>query len=253
MDTIRACIRIIGVIAITLVYLVFYACGLPFLIVIPNLRFVWRGFWMSIWGRAIARVIGMRIQVSGDPPKPPFCLVSNHLSYIDVILLVSQMRCIFVAKAEINHWPVIGWLARNFGTMFINRRRKKDVMRINKAINDALKQGDGVVFFPEGTSSRGDKVYTFKASLLDIPARFGYSVAYASIRYQTPPGEERAYMRVCWWGDMTFGGHLFNMLKLPYFKAYLTFGKNKIQSEDRKALAIQLEEKVREQFQPTYE
>lgn len=216
----------------------------------PRRHIVWRGRIVSRWARGVARLVGMRITVNGTPPSPPFVLVANHLSYLDVILLQTQVQGVFISKAEVKTWPVIGLMTRVAGTLFIDRTSRRDLFRVNALIEEALDRGDGVVVFPEGTSSKGDRVYPFKASLLDLAARQRHAVTWAAIHYQTPPGETLAHLAVCWWGDMTFADHVLNVLKLPFFEAALVFGDKAVQETDRKALARKLTQQVQSYFSP---
>lgn len=242
--------RVLTAACMTLLLVGVWGVGWPFTRFREDRRIAWRGFIVHHWARLLAGILGMRVHVTGTPPTPPFCLVANHLSYIDVILLHSQLRCVFVSKAEVSRWPALGWLARTFGTLFIDRTIKRDVLRINSLIDAVLQAGDGIVFFPEGTTSQGDRVYPFKASLLDLAARSGYPVQYATLRYETPPGELPAVEGVCWWGKMTFGGHLKALLRLRSFDAYVHFGADAVQADDRKELAHLLHEKVAAHFVP---
>src|ERR1051326_3547125 len=70
----------------------------------------WRSAVLRAWARAVARVAGMRISSQGMPPRGPFFLVSNHLSYMDVVAIASRLDCVFVAKSEVAAWPVVGGL-----------------------------------------------------------------------------------------------------------------------------------------------
>ena len=250
MRTTRAFFRILLIGLWTAVFLSICAMGNRFLRRAPRRHTAWRGRVVSRWARGVARLVGMRIAVKGTPPTPPFVLVANHLSYFDVILLQTQLHATFVSKAAVKAWPVIGYMTRTAGTLFIDRTNRRDIFRINALIEEALANGDGVVFFPEGTSSKGDKVYPFNASLLDLAARQRHAVTSAAIHYQTPPGETPAHLAVCWWGDMTFADHLLNVLKLPYFEATLVFGNQSIEETDRKALAHKLTQQVQSYFSP---
>ncbi len=205
---------------------------------------------VGLWARNAARIMHVNIQVKGKPPLSPFFLVSNHLSYLDIILYQTQMPCVFVAKSEVAHWPVIGWLARAIGTLFINRKSKRDVLRVNQEIEQALSSSDGVILFPEGTSSKGETVLPFKTAILATVTNMGYPAYYASVTYKTPANEPSAAQVICWWGDMTFADHVFNMLKLPHFEATITFGANAVAATDRKEMAHLLNARVVDSFVP---
>jgi 1-acyl-sn-glycerol-3-phosphate acyltransferase len=209
----------------------------------------WRGRIFRRWARCVARLVGMDAEVHGTPPQPPFILVANHLSYVDVILLGSTLDCVFVAKAEIADWPFVGSLCRAVDTVFIDRGSKRDIPRVTQQINETLRSGRGVVVFPEGTSTKGDTVRPFRSSLLEAAARAEQSVSYAALSYRTPPQSAPAHVAVCWWGDAPFYPHLIELLKLTRFQAKLTFGAEPIRESDRKVLATRLHHAVRQQFQ----
>ena len=200
--------------------------------------------------KMIARVIGMRLNIQGTPPNGPFLMVSNHLSYVDIVAFASQSNCTFIAKHEVSKWPLIGLLARSMNTIFIDRTNRNDIPRVISATERALSKGQNVILFAEGTSSPGETVLPFNSSLLQVAAKLKCPVSYASLTYETPVNYAPAYLSVCWWGDMTFPDHLFNLLKLPFFKATLTYGEMPVPTGDRKILARELWQRVSEQFNP---
>jgi 1-acyl-sn-glycerol-3-phosphate acyltransferase len=213
----------------------------------------WRIFAIRNWGKLTARIVGVSIRVDGEPPEPPYFLVSNHLSYIDVVVYAASLGSLFVAKREIASWLFIGWVARTIGTIFIDRRSYQDIPRVLGLINKNLDQGFGIVLFAEGTSTRGDKVLPFNPALLEPAARGNYPVSYASISYRTPADETPAHIAVCWWDDISFPVHAGRLLRLRRFDAVLTFGSHAIQADDRKTLARSLWVAVNEQFIPVVE
>jgi 1-acyl-sn-glycerol-3-phosphate acyltransferase len=202
------------------------------------------------WARGICRIIGLRVEVQGNPPAPPFILVSNHLSYVDIVTLMSVLPGVFVAKSEVAHWPLLGQLSRVANTIFVDRQSKKDVVRVNVGIDKALARGEGLIMFPEGTSSRGRDVLPFRSSLLQPAVSSGHPVSYASISYRTPAGSPPAEMSVCWWGDMTFGRHFWELLQLPGIDGSVSFGSRTLLAESRHELARSLQSAVSESFQP---
>jgi 1-acyl-sn-glycerol-3-phosphate acyltransferase len=211
----------------------------------------WRNLIVQTWARMIALVINMKVHTRGQPPRPPFYLVSNHLSYFDVIVFFTQVHCIFVAKAELAGWPVFGWLAKSANTMFIDRNSKKDIHRVIALIEQAIHESDGVIVFPESTSTKGSEVLPFKSPLLEYAAEKNFPVSYATIHYRTFPPDPPAHLSICWWGDMTFGGHFLDLLKLSRIDATITFGATTVQGDDRKVLAQDLWDRINQQFKPT--
>ncbi|MCP4203339.1 MAG: 1-acyl-sn-glycerol-3-phosphate acyltransferase [bacterium] len=210
----------------------------------------WRHRCFGAWGRIVVRVLNIDVTVVGSAPRPPFFLVSNHLSYLDIAILASLVDAVFVAKSEVRGWPVVGFLCKHMGTIFIDRTARRDIPRVIGRIEKALEVGEGVVLFPEGTSTSGASVAPFRPSLLAPAARGGLPVAAAALSYSTPSGTEPAHLAVCWWGDMTFSDHFLRLLSLPGLSARVAFGVESIQDDDRKRLAERLETAVRGLFIP---
>jgi len=202
------------------------------------------------WARVVAKLLGMRRESRRAPPASPFFLVSNHVSYTDIIAIAAQVPCVFVAKAEVADWPVMGSICRAVDTLFIDRRSKRDIPRVMKEIETILQEGRGVVIFPEGTSTSGASMIRFKPSLLEIAARAGIPVSHVCVYYETPPGSPPASSAVCWWGGAGFMGHILKLLQLPWFRARLTFGEEPVRATDRKELATRLQESVERDFEP---
>lgn len=211
----------------------------------------WRNRIARLWASSTAGIMGLNIHLKGTPPEPPFFLVSNHLSYVDIIPILLHTDCVFIAKSEVKSWPLIGWMARSAGVIFIDREMKRDVHRVNRLIAANLTDRQGVVLFPEGTSTRGEEVKSFKSALLRYAAQQEFPVSYATITYRTHDPDKAASEWICWWGDMTFLDHFFNMLKLKSFDTIITFGEQMVSETDRKKLADRLHQLVKQQFTPT--
>lgn len=222
------------------------ACGLF------SRRFAVRGqgWAYQFWSRALCWVFGVRVAVHGRPPAAPFFLVSNHLSYLDILVLGTELPCVFVAKAEIDGWPIFGAVCRSVNTIFIDRRAKRKLPEILGRIDEALGAGQGVVIFPEGTSGPGDRVLPFRSPLLEFAMSGAAGVHHATLGYAAPPGETPTHLSVAWWGEMPLGAHLRELLWLPYVDATIHFGDEAVRADDRKALTAKLYDEVSRRFSP---
>ena len=205
---------------------------------------------MRLWGNATIKLFSMNVTIDGMPPKPPCLIVSNHLSYIDIPIFSAILDTTFVAKVEIRSWPIIGFMARTLGIIFIDRRKKSDVARVNQKISDDLNDLQGVVLFPEGTTSPGMEVMRFRPSLLEHAATSEMPVSYAALRYQTGDEDQHAYKSVCWWGDINLLKHLYLLGLNRKIDVTVRFGDDTVLSQDRKELATELHRKVYELFDP---
>ena len=219
----------------------------------PARQLYWRTLIFRTWARGFASVLQMRVTVRGQRPQAPFLLVTNHLSYVDIILLASELGCIFISRHDVESWPVIGHLTTKMGTIYIDRNVPKDVVRVSGAIAAALARGEGVTLFAEGTSTSGARVMPLKTSLLEIAVRSGQPVHYGSLSYRTNGNDMPAHLAVCWWGDMAFFSHVLNLLKLSHFEAEIVFGAETLVATDRKELAQKLHERISMLFTPVAE
>lgn len=168
-------------------------------------------------------------------------LVCNHVSYLDMLALTAATEMVFLSKAEVRHWPVLGQIARAGGTLFVNRERRADVADLGPEIGEVIAEGVVLTLFPEGTSTGGDHVRPFHSSLFAGVASNGWPVTPAWIGYEVTDGvvaEEVAY-----WRDMTFLPHFVNLLGKRRVRAVVHFGEP-LRHPDRKVLARALHQAV---------
>ncbi|CAN5577409.1 hypothetical protein BH24ACI3_BH24ACI3_11540 [soil metagenome] len=216
---------------------------------IPN-KVYWRQLAFESWCRLFVWISGMQVEVIGTPPEAPFFLVSNHLSYTDIPALRSVVPCVFVAKKEIDDWPVAGRIVRDMGVIFIDRTNRRDIPRAGEHIIQRLSEGEGIFVFPEGTSTKGEDVLPFNSSFLEFAAVSDVPVSYASISYRTEPGDPAASEIICWWDDISFLAHMLRLFTIDRYTAVITFGDEPLLDTDRKQLASKLRDEVRRRFTP---
>jgi 1-acyl-sn-glycerol-3-phosphate acyltransferase len=242
----RVVVRLAAILVGTLGLVAAYSSGRLFLRARSPRGLRWRRWFVRQWSRCALRIIGGRREVSGPIPPAPCVLVSNHLGYADIVVLGSCLETLFVSKSEVRSWPLIGWGAAYFGTIFLDRQSRRAIPSVNAEIQSALDAGDRVLFFPEGTSTGGEGILPFKSSLLEPAARSGYPVFCAAVQYSTCPGDPPASQSVCWWGDMEFTPHLLGLLRLSQFRAQVVFHPEPHVGEGRKELAVRTESVVRD-------
>lgn len=204
-----------------------------------------RALWLRRWSRVIARLVGLHLHQLGNPPGSGM-IVSNHLSYLDIIAYSALVPCVFVAKQEIANWPILGLFVRMAGTIYVDRAKRLQVAATNRRIKDALKTGIIVVLFAEGTSSGGHTVLPFRTSLLDPAVNLRCPVLPAAIRYDLENGSVSE--EVCYWRDMTLVPHLLNLFAKRCIQGRVAFGASvpSATSPNRKDTARQLHECVTE-------
>lgn len=204
--------------------------------------------------RSAFKILGIKHSVRGAPMSHHGAIVANHGSWLDIFTLNACDTFYFVAKAEVASWPLIGWLARATGTVFIKREGRE--AREQKALFEKrLDMGHRLLFFPEGTSTDSIRVLPFKSTL--FAAFFSPHlketcwIQPVTAIYTAPTGQDETFYG--WWGDMSFGGHLLKVLAAPrqgsvevVFHEPLPVAKY----EDRKSLARDAEQAVRSAMPP---
>jgi len=193
--------------------------------------------------RVMLAIIGIRVQARGTLPgvRPRF-VVANHVSWTDILALASVNPLVFLAKKEVESWPVLGFLARLQGTVFVERENRRAIPLVNAALTEKMRGGEDVVVFAEGTSSDGSSVLKFNAAhfamLADMQAAGEvFTLAPAGVAYSQDVG---------WYGDMTFAPHLWSLMRRGGVVCHIFFGEAvETQGLDRKALAAETEARVR--------
>ena len=237
-----ALVRLTLIVAVTLVVAV--SLALLRLVTFGRVRRRIRNAFFTGWSRLMIAILGGRTQVYGTAPTAPCFLVSNHLSYLDILVLAQVVPTVFVSKAEVARWPVIGWLTRLADTLYIRRDRKSDIPRTNAAIANTYARGDGVALFPEGTSSESDFVLPVRPPLLEVAASHQIPVSVAALYFETRDGDPHAHRAICYYGDMVFASHVWRLLHLRGFTITIRFAEDTVSAEDRKTLALQVQRAI---------
>ena len=202
-----------------------------------------RAIWLRRQSKRLLGVLAIKPTYHGEPPTEGV-LICNNMSYTDILVLAARHPLVFISKAEVAHWPVFGMLTRFAGTLFVRRDVRSDVVRLAAEMPRIVDAGAVLAFFPEGTSTGGDRLLPFHASLLAPASAHGWTVTPAFLRYELGPGEGSVEDEVAYWRDMVFGPHLLNLLGKREILASVTYGKPEKADKDRKALAQRLREEV---------
>ncbi len=213
MGTIRAVLIIALVVVLYLVLVLpqwwLVRRGSPQATVIPRL-----------FHRAVLWGLGLKIARRGEPSTVrPTLFVSNHVSWIDIMVLGSELEASFVAKHEVDTWPFFGTLARLQRTVFVERRARKTADHRDLMV-ERLASGDSLILFPEGTSSDGLRILPFKSAFFSLAERRfddrpltlqPVSVAYTEL-CNLPVGRRWSGL-FAWIGDQDLMPHLWRFLK----------------------------------------
>lgn len=176
------------------------------------------------WSRGLLALLGVKLTVHGEPLNEAchnVMVVANHVSWLDIYLLNAAWPVRFVSKAEVRNWPVVGWLAKVTGTLFLERGKRRDTARINNAIATALASGDCVAFFPEGTTTDGTHLRPFLSSLLQPAIDAGAELRPATVRYLNADGSIN--IQAAYYDDMTMMDSMRNVLAQREIRAELHF------------------------------
>lgn len=168
--------------------------------------------------RELCKVFNLEIQVHGVIPREPALWVSNHVSWLDIAVLGSGARVFFLAKAEIEKWPILGKLAKGGGTLFI-KRGSGDSIKIKEQITNFLKRDIPVLFFPEATTSDGSKIKKIYGRILGAAIDANRPVQICLICYVNQDGQLDTVAPFV--GDLSFADHVKKVLEMPKVTAHL--------------------------------
>jgi len=209
--------------------------------------------WIHGWCRRIVWALGFACSVEGRLPTGG-AVVSNHLSYLDILLYSAAQPFVMVAKTEVRSWPLLGWLTAQAGTVYVERGGgPRTYQGVNAAMAEAYRSGLPVLFFPEGTTTDGASVLPFRRGLFHSVLHDGVSLRTAALRYtlddEPVNGGATVGQNVCWWGDMTFGPHMFRFLGLKGLRAQIRFGGEVFERADRFVMSESAQARVAELYE----
>lgn len=175
-----------------------------------------RARFVRAWARVTLSALSIRADVRGRPPSGPCLYVSNHLGYLDVPVLSSALSAAFVSKDDVRRWPLVGFLARTSGAVFLPRESGFRAVAALEEMRARLRAGESVLVFPEGTSSRGGTVLPFRsfpfAAADAAPEPTVVPVRIDLLEVGGKPAEGPLRDLACWHGDMDFAGHFWRFL-----------------------------------------
>jgi lyso-ornithine lipid O-acyltransferase len=226
--------------------------SLPLMIILAKLRPDYAGRFFKLLTGFTLKIAGIKIEKSGNIENTKSTIyVSNHSSYIDIIILGNLINRSFVAKREVGGWPFIGNIAKLVGTVFIDRTGSKTEESF-KMVKETLNKEGGIIVFAEGTTSNGNRVLPFKSSLFKLieenpPADLKIQpISIVYTRVNNIPMSMHLRPFFAWYGDMQLIPHLWQMLKFQSVTAEVYFHPSVLATEfkDRKEAANFCQEKI---------
>tara|TARA_B100000989_G_scaffold297728_1_gene284473 strand:- start:533 stop:1315 length:783 start_codon:yes stop_codon:yes gene_type:complete len=183
----------------------------------------------KLYFKGLLTLLGISLKILGQANKKGTLFISNHTSYLDIIILGSEINGKFVAKSEISNWPIINIIVKLGKTIFINR---KEILKSKNQVNilsQNLKDGFNVILFPEGTSNNGTQVLPFKSSLfgiVEISENKFFELQPVSISYRAFDGlpTSRIFKQFyAWYGSVDLAPHAWKLLGLGACEITINF------------------------------
>ena len=210
------------------------------------------GYLPMMFHRTVLKLVGIRLTVNGELPKHrPLLLVSNHVSWLDIVILGAMTPLSFVAKSEMLSWPVFGKLAQFQRTVFIQREQRRQSATQANAIAERMAAEEIMVLFPEGTTTDGNTLFPFKTPLFEA-ARFALvaspveealvqpvTIDYSHIHGLPIGRAERPH--VAWPGDLSLGESLIPILRVGALDVTVHLGDPLVFTEHSKRKIVSAE------------
>lgn len=191
----------------------------------------------------MAWILGLKIKRTGKLCTEPKLIVSNHISWLDIVAIGASQPCVFIAKSSVISWPVIGRLARLSGTLFLDRQNRKDLSKVMLKGKTAINDGISLVFFPEATTTNGKEIKSFHPSIYQAAIDTHCATQAIAISYPETASRPSPAPYI---DDDTFVGHLLKVLSTPSVDVCLQYCPPipTTINHDRKELALSTHNQV---------
>jgi 1-acyl-sn-glycerol-3-phosphate acyltransferase len=181
--------------------------------------------WTRLFNRFLVFFLGIKVVLEGGrlyPQERGTFIISNHLGYLDGIILASLFNIVFVSKSEVKSWPLFGWMTSASGAIFIDRKRKNKSADYIREASAALEKKINLLVFPEGTSTNGERLSPFQSVHFQSPINAGSPILPLNITYTKINGRQVSPEnrdKVCWYGQVKFFSHILGAFKLRRIEA----------------------------------
>jgi 1-acyl-sn-glycerol-3-phosphate acyltransferase len=199
---------------------------------------------IQAWALALLAHLAIKLVVKGMQQPGPVLLVSNHISWLDIVVIHATGHCRFVSKADVQHWPVVGTLASGAGTLYIERESRRDALRVVHHMAERLQAGDVLAVFPEGTTGDGSTVLPFHANLLQAAIAAQAPVQPLALHF-VDGATTAICFDPCYIGDDTLLQSVWRTLRSRDLQAVVHYGSPQYaEGRDRRAWAADLRDAV---------
>lgn len=210
----------------------------------PSLEAQARHQRIAWWSGKMLRLLGLELRVQGQFHSGPKLIVANHVSWLDIMAVHAvHPQARFVSKAEVREWPVLRRLVDSASTLYLERERRRDAMRVVHQVADALRDGHTVAVFPEGTTGAGPELLPFHGNLLQSAISIGAPVQPVVLRYADrwqPFAPAATFL-----GDTTLAQTLWMLARARGLAVHVTvLPPHDIGQTSRRELAAQLRERM---------
>ena len=240
MSYLRAGYRLVALIAVQIIFTLLGV--ILFILFSRSKKKHWSciALFMGYWARCCCFILNIHVKVSGEEkPAGKTLIVSNHVGLSDIFILGSCFAPMFVSKQDVRHWPLVGWMVRLGGAVFVDRSKRHQVPEMISMIAERLEMGFPVALFPEGGITDGKQVGSFKSSSFEAAVKSRATVVPVMIRYHDDNNPSVAF-----WGGTTFLNHIVRLMKNPRLDATLTLLPAIREEKDRRVIAKHCEEMI---------